>query len=859
MTPIQQLMLGTGGAKEKTYLDDVFSTYLYAGNQTARSINNGIDLSGEGGLVWTKRRSATGNGTLYDTARGATYYLRSNLTNAQSDDANTLSSFNNNGFSLGTDNTSNDTGDFASWSFRKAPGFFDIITYTGTGSAHTKAHSLGCVPGCIMIKKTSAGANWRVYHRGVGATKGLKLNGNDAEYTSSGYWNDTLPTSTEFTIGTSGECNDNGATYVAYLFAGGESTAATARSVKFDGSGDYLNTNTSTDYDLGTGDFTLECWIHPKSGSDWIGIADKRTGSDNTFLLYLDNSATNYRKIKFYNSGDQIASGDYDIKDFQWNHVALVRSSGKTRLYVNGIQVGSTYTDTNDYDTTQLHIGAAYDGNQSLDGWISNFRLVKGTAVYTSAFRPPTKPLTSISGTVLLCCNDSSITGSTTGTVDGSGGNPAASTNSPFDDPAAFTFGDSKEAIITCGSYVGNGNANGPEIHLGWEPQWIMLKRANGGLANWRLWDSMRGIATGGNDATLYPDAASAEYSNEKIDLTPTGFKLKGSDNGFNANSSTFTYVCIRRPDGYVGKPVETATDVFAMDTGSGVSGIPNYDSTFPVDFAFKKAVGASDSWYTGARLIQGRKLFLDTIEADSSASYQMFDSNAGWNTDGDSSSYQSWMFKRHAGFDVVTYNGNQVLGRQIPHNLSKVPEMVWIKDRENNQNWAVGHAGLNGGSSPWDYYLLLSENYAAASGTYWDNESNVGTAPTSTHVTIGSSIHINKSDQKYLMMLFASVDGISKVGYYTGNGSNTERTITLGFQPRFIIIKHLDGAQNWEVLDTTRGWGSGNDKRIWLDGNWAQDDGNNIGAPTSNGFTLTTDMSNYNSNYSTYIYYAHA
>ena len=117
-----------------------------------------------------------------------------------------------------------------------------------------------------MIKKTSAGANWRVYHRGVGATKGLKLNGNDAEYTSSGYWNDTLPTSTEFTIGTSGECNDNGATYVAYLFAGGESTAATARSVyMFGNSDERLTLGSTSDVTMGTGDFTVECWVNVDS------------------------------------------------------------------------------------------------------------------------------------------------------------------------------------------------------------------------------------------------------------------------------------------------------------------------------------------------------------------------------------------------------------------------------------------------------------------------------------------------------------------------------------------------------------------------------------------------------------------
>ena len=69
MTPIQQLLPGVG-AKKKTYVDDVFSTYLYLGNQTARSFNNGIDLSGKGGMTWIKHRDGSYEHNLYDTERG---------------------------------------------------------------------------------------------------------------------------------------------------------------------------------------------------------------------------------------------------------------------------------------------------------------------------------------------------------------------------------------------------------------------------------------------------------------------------------------------------------------------------------------------------------------------------------------------------------------------------------------------------------------------------------------------------------------------------------------------------------------------------------------------------------------------
>ena len=305
-------------------------------------------------------------------------------------------------------------------------------------------------------------------------------------------------------------------------------------------------------------------------------------------------------------------------------------------------------------------------------------------------------------------------------------------------------------------------------------------------------------------------------------------------------------------------KAIETGRDVFAMDTGNSSSSIPSMDSGFAVDMAiYTQPASTSHNWLT-ARLIGQKEQKINGNDTEGSVSDSQWDSNVGWG-ENHNSNYQSWLWKRHAGFDVVAYVGNQVLGRQIPHNLSKAPEMVFIKDRDNVQNWAVGHIGLNGGSSPWDYYVLLNENYAEASYTYWDNASSVGTAPTSTHVTIGSSIHINKSDQKYLMMLFASVDGVSKVGSYTGNGSATGPVVTTGFSPRFLIIKRADGADNWFVLDTTRGFTSGNDQRIKINSSGSQSNDYDVADPTATGFQIKSSDGAWNMDTKNYIYYAHA
>ena len=192
----QNLLLTSGGKQDPTYVDDVFSTYLYYGNcpdnnlNTTQTITNGIDLAGEGGLVWLKHRTGllgSAPHALVDTERGVNKTIYSNSSQAQ-DAYDDVNAFNSNGFQLkGQGNAgcsnygqgSTTTAKYTSWTFRKQKGFFDIVTYTGTGVAgKTVSHSLGSVPGCIMIKKTnsSSESDWVVYHRSTGAGKKLYLN-----------------------------------------------------------------------------------------------------------------------------------------------------------------------------------------------------------------------------------------------------------------------------------------------------------------------------------------------------------------------------------------------------------------------------------------------------------------------------------------------------------------------------------------------------------------------------------------------------------------------------------------------------------------------------------------------------------
>lgn len=224
-----------GGTAAPTYVEDVFSTYLYTGNGSTQTITNGIDLAGKGGMVWVKSRSNSLNNLIGGPDLGTGKTLIANSSLAALSNAQYWPAFNSNGFGIGTDATwSTAEATFVSWTFRKAPKFFDVVTYTGDGVTNRAVtHSLGSTPGCIIVKRTDAATDWYVYHRssnsawggtttGVNAfsnaTGQLKLNQTGAFNAGGGVF--TYINSTAFGVNfDDSSLNVNTGTYVAYLFA----------------------------------------------------------------------------------------------------------------------------------------------------------------------------------------------------------------------------------------------------------------------------------------------------------------------------------------------------------------------------------------------------------------------------------------------------------------------------------------------------------------------------------------------------------------------------------------------------------------------------------------------------------------
>lgn len=214
-----QAAAGAGGA-ETLNVEDVFGVYRYDGTGSSQSITNNVNLSDEGGMVWTKNYTADPH-ILVDSERGLINRISFDA-GAQSEDTGEITSFDTDGFSLGTGGSTNGNGnEYMSWAFRKCPKFFDIQTYTGTGSARTISHNLDATVGSIWVKRLDAasGADWCVYHRSAGATGIMQLNKTNAFYIDSGFWNDTNPTTSVFHLGDRSQVNASGGSYVAYIFA----------------------------------------------------------------------------------------------------------------------------------------------------------------------------------------------------------------------------------------------------------------------------------------------------------------------------------------------------------------------------------------------------------------------------------------------------------------------------------------------------------------------------------------------------------------------------------------------------------------------------------------------------------------
>ena len=429
------------------------------------------------------------------------------------------------------------------------------------------------------------------------------------------------------------------------------------------------------------------------------------------------------------------------------------------------------------------------------------------------------------------------------------------------------SFGaDSDESIIKCGSFTTTATWGNYKEDLGWEPQYVLMKRADSSsVGDWFIIDSMRGIVGPGDgtladtsafynqwqtsdDAELKANTSAIETEQGRGSLYATG--IIGAVGVGNAD---FIYIAIRRPM----KVPEAGTEVYLAQTANSTNPGPLFSASFPVDMViWKENLSAAGTFRSGARLLQGSYGVTNDTSAWAADSAFAFDYSYGWRGDyGVDANNLSWMFSRATGFmDVVTQVGDGVGGASWNHNLGVVPEMIIGKNRTDAVDWAVYHHGVNGGVDPADYQLQLNDDAAQYDyNGYWDD-----VLPTTTHFTTGGSTNTNQTGKEYIFYLFTTLAGVSKVGSYTADATLT--TIDCGFSAgaRFVLIKRVDAVGDWYLYDSVRGIVAGNDPYARPNEALAQVTGTDYIDPDSSGFQLTAaGSSTINVDTGTYIFLA--
>jgi hypothetical protein len=432
------------------------------------------------------------------------------------------------------------------------------------------------------------------------------------------------------------------------------------------------------------------------------------------------------------------------------------------------------------------------------------------------------------------------------------------------------------DGMIACGDFTGNGGSL--QVDLGWEPQYIMVKRSEES-SNWFIYDSMRGVTTYGGSSQNGPKDGTDNYMvanrdfpenegntpNNYIDFNANGFSVNhpSGTGELNENGVKQIYMAIRAP---MMKEPESGQEVYEAITYTATnSGEYTLQHLPYMDLFFHKRLDEVHlfNWYDRFRGTHNHRYNLDFEDADGWANLwdkmnilkSPSNTGAAWY-----GTNIGWAFKRAKGFlDIVPYTGNGTV-RTIKHSLGVVPEMIILINRNSGTHYTmVQHKDIGINS-----YLNLSEDWQVGSSpnSLWNQNT-----PTESVFSLGPSVAgsaaSNEIDDTMIAYLFATREGVSKIGSYTGG---TIQTIDCGFSngARFVLIKKYTAGDDWFLWDTERGiTTSSSDSMMLFNNPWAGEQsaqawwGNHGIGPHSSGFTLDSTSSQINGINHSYIFLA--
>ena len=597
---------GGGVPVEPNYIESVFQTWLYTGNGSTQTITNGINLSGKGGLVWAKQRDGVTYHQLRDTVRGGAKELYSNDTSGQLSSSGAYT-FLSTGYSIGgADDININTKTYASWTFREQPKFFDVVTYTGNGANRTIAHSLGSVPGSIIVKRTDTAADWAVYHRSLANTKYLVLNTTAAVATGATWWNSTTPTSSVFSLGTDASVNASGGTYVAYIFAHNAGGFGLTGSDNVISCGSFTTPSTSTDINLG---------YEPQ----WLLV--KTTSTADTWLLYdnmrgLLGGGDGNGTALFPNTSD--AEGGYgdfiSVTSTGFNVKSGVYSVGTSLIYI-AIRRGPMKVPTVGTSVFGMSARSGTGANATVTGGQTDDAVLvknRGSAVASlfSSRLTGTGYLVTSATNAEVAAGVTILQASPWDVMDGvKVGTTSTITNASANTYINYLFKRAPSVFdVVC--YTGTGSATTFSHNLAAVPELMIVKRRDTANA-WAVYAN--------NDNTDYlvlnTAAATADDNTYWNDTSPTSSVFSvGTNNAVNASASTYvaylfaTCAGVSKVGSYTGNG-STQT----INCGFGAGG---------ARFVLIKRTDASGDWYTydtarGMSVLTDPYLLLNTTAAE--------------------------------------------------------------------------------------------------------------------------------------------------------------------------------------------------------------------------------------------------
>lgn len=382
-----------------------------------------------------------------------------------------------------------------------------------------------------------------------------------------------------------------------------------------DFAGEWTKIKNAT-FTFGTGDYTIEGWIYPH-GTGGCDVIDLRGSSMNQGVaLTLKNT----NKIWPYYGGSQFATGSIEIKANEWSHIALVRSSGTLKSYVNGKEDFSV-SDTNNRsgtDSLDHGIGANYSGASKFDGHLYDWR-VTNTAVYTDEFPPPTEPLTAISGTMLHVCRGPRITdySSNAYVLEGQGGNnsPSQIAFTPYDRTSSYSTSNHGGSVYfdgTSGNWLSVADSDDLNVGTGDFTLECWIKPESGGTGGYggifgayaytsdmvQLQISNTGVLRFVNAAGIAVAGSTNMWSKtgdwHHIAMCRSGSTLRGFVDGIQEISTTYS----------------TAID-WGHNSNGAVVGITDR-TTYPTNYIYK-------GWLTNLRLVKGTALYTSNFTPSTS------------------------------------------------------------------------------------------------------------------------------------------------------------------------------------------------------------------------------------------------